>query len=135
MVVADYCAQSMLRQCLLTGTIVLTASFVEYGLSAASSWTKLYFPEEFRIFRYFPVEPSITMSPYANKKRKRNNKERQRNVYLPALHMTTGSRPRFPLRSHSMVCTENHLFIVVIRPILNRDRCSRWKYFRCLTVR
>ena len=29
--------------------------------------------------------------------------------------------PRFPLRSHSLVCIENHLFIVGIGPILNEE--------------
>ena len=33
----------------------------------------------------------------------------------------TWSRPRCPLRSHYLVCTENHLFIVGIGPILNKE--------------
>ena len=34
--------------------------------------------------------------------------------------LKTWSSPRRPLRSHSMVCIKNHLFIVVIGPILNK---------------
>ena len=30
-------------------------------------------------------------------------------------------QPRFPLRSHYLVCIENHLFIVGIGPTLNKD--------------
>ena len=33
----------------------------------------------------------------------------------------TCSSPRCPLRSHSLVCIENHLFIVGIGPILNKE--------------
>ena len=33
----------------------------------------------------------------------------------------TGYIPRCPLRSHSMVCIKNHLFIVGIGPILNKE--------------
>ena len=33
----------------------------------------------------------------------------------------TGSRPIFSLRSNSLVCIENHLFIVGIEPILNKE--------------
>ena len=33
----------------------------------------------------------------------------------------TGSSPRCPLRSHSLVCIENHLFIVGIGPIINKE--------------
>ena len=33
----------------------------------------------------------------------------------------TGSSPRCPLRSHSLVSIENHLFIVGIGPILNKE--------------
>ena len=33
----------------------------------------------------------------------------------------TLSSPRCPLRSHSLVCIENHLFIVGIGPILNKE--------------
>ena len=33
----------------------------------------------------------------------------------------TGSSPRYPLRSHSLVCTKNHLFIVGIGPIYNKE--------------
>ena len=33
----------------------------------------------------------------------------------------TCSSPRFPLRSHYMVCIKNHLFIVGIGPILNTE--------------
>ena len=33
---------------------------------------------------------------------------------------TTWSIPRCPLRSHSLVCIENHLFIVGIGPIINK---------------
>ena len=36
------------------------------------------------------------------------------------IHMTCSS-PRYPLRSHSLVCIENHLFIVGIGPILNKE--------------
>ena len=42
--------------------------------------SRFYFPEEFRIFRYFPVVPSGTTFPYATRKRKRSKKERQSNV-------------------------------------------------------
>ena len=34
---------------------------------------------------------------------------------------TTCSSPRCPLRSHSLVCIENHLFIVGIGPFLNKE--------------
>ena len=33
----------------------------------------------------------------------------------------TCSSPRCPLRSHSLVCIKNHLFIVVIGPIINKE--------------
>ena len=33
----------------------------------------------------------------------------------------TGSSPRVPLQSHSLVCIENYLFIVVMGPILSKD--------------
>ena len=33
----------------------------------------------------------------------------------------TGSSPRCPLRSHSLVCIKNQLFIVGIGPILNKE--------------
>ena len=33
----------------------------------------------------------------------------------------TWSSPIFPLRSHSLVCIENHLLIVVIGPIINKE--------------
>ena len=33
----------------------------------------------------------------------------------------TWSRPRCPLRSHSLVCIENNLFNVGIGPILNKE--------------
>ena len=33
----------------------------------------------------------------------------------------TGSSPRYPLSSHSMVCIKNHLFIVVIGATLNKE--------------
>ena len=33
----------------------------------------------------------------------------------------TCSRPRCPLLSHSLVCSKNHLFIVGIRPICNKQ--------------
>ena len=33
----------------------------------------------------------------------------------------TGSSPRCPLRSHSLVCIENQLFIVGIGPIINKE--------------
>ena len=42
--------------------------------------TRLYFPEEFPIFCYFPVVPSGTMLHYSTRKMKRNEEERQRNV-------------------------------------------------------
>ena len=35
--------------------------------------------------------------------------------------LKTWSSPRYPVRSHSLVCIENHLFIVGIRPILNKE--------------
>ena len=38
----------------------------------------------------------------------------------PSLHMTWSS-PRCPLRSHYLVCIENHLFIIGIGPILNKE--------------
>ena len=37
------------------------------------------------------------------------------------VYSMTGSSPRCPLRSHSLVCIENHLFIVGIGPILNKE--------------
>ena len=37
------------------------------------------------------------------------------------LSQKTGSSPRCPLRSHSLVCIENHLFIIGIGPILNKE--------------
>ena len=47
----------------------------------------------------------------------------------------TGSIPRYPLRSHTLLCIENYLFIIVIWPILNEDLefiyqsdCSDRKY-------
>ena len=33
----------------------------------------------------------------------------------------TGSSPRCPLRYHSLLCIENHLYIVGMRPILNKE--------------
>ena len=35
--------------------------------------------------------------------------------------LVTCSSPRCPLCSHSLVCIENHLFIVGIGPILNKE--------------
>ena len=35
--------------------------------------------------------------------------------------LKTGSSPRCPLRSHSLVCIENRLFLVGIGPILNKE--------------
>ena len=37
------------------------------------------------------------------------------------MSIVTCSSPRFPLRSHSPVCIENHLFIVGIGAILNKE--------------
>ena len=42
-------------------------------------------------------------------------------VTAQATTTETGSSPRFPLRSHSLVCTKNHLFFVGIGPILNKE--------------
>ena len=40
---------------------------------------------------------------------------------VPFLNLfLTGSSPRFPLRSHSLVCIKNHLFILGIGPILDK---------------
>ena len=39
----------------------------------------------------------------------------------PSKSFSTGSRPRFPLLFHSLVCIENNLFIVGIGPILNNN--------------
>ena len=36
-------------------------------------------------------------------------------------HQLTWSRPIFPLRSHSLVYTKNHLFTIGIVPILNKE--------------
>ena len=49
--------------------------------------SRLYFTEEFCIFRYFLVVPNGTMLPYATRKHKRNEKGRQMNVSLPALQL------------------------------------------------
>ena len=35
--------------------------------------------------------------------------------------LDTWSSPKFPLCSHSLVCIENHLFIVGIGPILDKE--------------
>ena len=45
---------------------------------------RLYFPEELRIFCYFPVQPSGTTLPYATRTQKRKAKETS---YLPDLHL------------------------------------------------
>ena len=37
------------------------------------------------------------------------------------LSIMTGSSPKCTLRSHSLVCTKNNWFIVVIGPILNKE--------------
>ena len=37
------------------------------------------------------------------------------------ISLSTGSRPRCPLRYHSLVCIKNHLFIVGIEPNFNKD--------------
>ena len=57
------------------------------GRITSNTRSMLYFPEEFRIFRYFPVAPRGTMLPYATIKRKINKKEGQMNVSLPALQL------------------------------------------------
>ena len=36
-------------------------------------------------------------------------------------YLKTCSSPRSPLRSHSMVCSKNHLFIVGIGPICDKE--------------
>ena len=38
---------------------------------------------------------------------------------IQVIYLMTCSSPRCPLHSHYLVCTENHLFIVGIGPILN----------------
>ena len=40
---------------------------------------------------------------------------------LTTLYLLTGSISRCPLRSDSLVCIENHLYIVEIGPILNKE--------------
>ena len=35
--------------------------------------------------------------------------------------LMTGSNPRCPIQSHSLACIENHLFIVEIGQILNKE--------------
>ena len=42
-------------------------------------------------------------------------------VYVTLQTFVTGSSPRCPLRSRSLVCIENHLFIVGIGLILNKE--------------
>ena len=37
------------------------------------------------------------------------------------LRYKTWSSPRFSLRSHSLICIKNHLFIIEIGPILNKE--------------
>ena len=49
--------------------------------------SRLYFLEEFLILQYLIVVTSRTTLFYATRKRKRNEKELQRNVYLTALQM------------------------------------------------
>ena len=49
--------------------------------------TRLYFPEEFRIFRYFPVVPSRTTFPYATRKRERSKNNAKLISYLPAINL------------------------------------------------
>ena len=40
---------------------------------------------------------------------------------MGAMSLATWYRPSFPPRSHYLVCIENHLFIVGIGPILNKE--------------
>ena len=42
------------------------------------------------------------------------------NKFWPDRNFPTGSSPRCPLQSHSLICIKNHLFIVGIGPILNK---------------
>ena len=42
----------------------------------------------------------------------------------------TGYGPRCPLRSHYLVCIENHLLIVGIGPILNNELGFIYRYDR-----
>ena len=42
-------------------------------------------------------------------------------LYLYAIWESTGSSPRCPLLYHSLVCIENHLFIVGIGQILKKE--------------
>ena len=48
-----------------------------------------------------------------------------RNPYNQACYLKyfceTGSSPRFRIQSHSLVCIKHYLFIVGIRPILNKE--------------
>ena len=45
----------------------------------------------------------------------------QVNNKFPADYIKTWSSPRFHLLSHSLVCIKNHLFIVVIGRIINKE--------------
>ena len=58
------------------------------------------------------------------------------NTSIFGMILGTDSIPKCPLRSHSLVCIENHLFIVGIGPILNkelkfnyRSDCSYFTFF------
>ena len=42
--------------------------------------------------------------------------------YVAEVTIGPCSVPIFPLRSHSLVCIENHLFIVRIGPTLNKEQ-------------
>ena len=72
-----YLSSSSSQTCLMT-------LFSNVMPPLSSLWDRLYFPEEFRIFCYFPVQPIRTMLPYATRKRKRNAKVTSS---LPVLHL------------------------------------------------
>ena len=65
--------------CLFTRVPLILTNTESFTLGQCIT-SRLNFPDEFCIFRYFYVLPSGTTFPYATRKRKRNEKEGQRNV-------------------------------------------------------
>ena len=74
--------------------------------------------EEKEAFEAYAESHSVDIKPYHD-----DNVIFRRTLWMNYCKDThkTCSSPRCPLRSHSLVCIEKHLFIVGIRPILNKE--------------
>ena len=101
---------------------------------------RLHMDSDIQVF--FPASPSFSFGIYLRRAVKSLYSligvvgvRKGSHVHLPrysAFSFRSCSRPRFPLRSHSLICIENHLFIVGKGPILNKELGFIFRYDCCV---